>query len=350
MKNISVILFISFLFSSASLYSQNALDLIINDMTLAHEGLPHGVPEEYTWYKGPRVGTPQPPAGWTAAVAWGQVYEWIEGNPAINTRVQIKDMEMYILKKSDALWHLLQESKRVFGEAYVEDYVNNISRPADIRQEADSSISVTCGDGYTFHFWPEQGRTAFPENDVAGCFVTVQARLILDDPQGIDDRDSARYLLNVGGDWWLNLDAEWNQWTTNTDMGIGRFRFVTSEWTSFNMITLDEQQIRDNPPPFHQQPTRVANHSEANNDLLFQVYPNPFNAVTILSYTLPIQERVTVELFTMRGQKIRTVYNQIQSAGQHLLSLDAGGMATGIYLCRIWAGNIASTKKCILIR
>lgn len=125
----------------------NTLEDIIGDNTLPHEGLPHGVPDHYDWQTAPRKGAQQPPEGWTAAIAWGQLYEWAEGNPASNTRVQIRDMEMYYLSKSDGEWHLLQKSLRVEGAAYVEDFVDDVSKPADIRSEPDGSLSVTAGGG-----------------------------------------------------------------------------------------------------------------------------------------------------------------------------------------------------------
>ena len=140
---------------------------------------------------------------------------------------------------------------RVDGAAYVEDFQGDVNRPANIRMEEDGSISVTAGEGYNFHFWPREGRINFPRGDVKGIYTTVRARLILDDPEGEDDRNTARYVMGVGGDWWESLSAVWDNWTTNWDMGIGRFRFVTEEWKSFNMISLPPDSIRKYPPPFH---------------------------------------------------------------------------------------------------
>ena len=84
---------------------------------------------------------------------------------------------------------------------------------------------------------------------VAGVLVTTQARLVLDDPNGPDDRDQARYVLGVGADYWLSLAAQWDQWKTNGDVGIGRFRYVTPEWQTYTMSSLDEAELRQNPPP-----------------------------------------------------------------------------------------------------
>ena len=63
------------------MYGVHSIEEIINDMKLEHEGRPHGVPDSYDWAFNPRIGTVSPPSGWSAVMAWGCLYEWIDGNP-----------------------------------------------------------------------------------------------------------------------------------------------------------------------------------------------------------------------------------------------------------------------------
>lgn len=216
----------------------NSIETIINDMEKPHEGRPRGVPDTYSWAKGPRVEMGNHAVNFHSLIAWGQLYEDVVGNPAVNTRVQVRDMVTYILSKKDGQWHRVQNSVRVEGAAFREDYADDINRPADIRVEPDGSISVTAGGGYNFHFWPASGRISIDPNDIAGIFTTVQARLILNDLTKPDDRAIARYLLSVGADYWNDLDSKWNYFKTSSDVGIGRFKYVTNEWQSFNMATV----------------------------------------------------------------------------------------------------------------
>jgi hypothetical protein len=249
---------------AVSLYAQDAVDtsscargyfnsvaLIADDMRLPHEGRPSGLPESYDWSAGPRIGYGnEPPADFSAFIAWGQVYEDAEGNPASNTRVELRDMEAYYLSASSGRWYLLQFDRLVDGAAYVEDFVDNVSIPADIRAESGGTISIRAGDGYNFHFWPQSTRVSIDTSDIAGIFSTVQARLITEDPALPDDRAQARYLLSVGADYWRDLAAEWqSDWTTVGDAAIGRFRYVTPEWGSFNMTTVSADVLCANPPP-----------------------------------------------------------------------------------------------------
>lgn len=226
----------------------NSIEIIVDDMTLPHEEKAHGLPLHCDWALRPRVNMGNNPGDFKAMIAWGQVYEDIHGNPASNTRVQIRNIKAYILSRKDNQWHTIQDSKLVEGRAYLEDFADDVSIPAATREEADGSISIKAGNGYNFHFWTPS-RASIDPSDIAGVFTTVQARLIIDNPSLPDDRANARYLLNMGGDYWLDLDAQWDYWKTNGDIGIGRFKYVKAGWQSFNMVTLTENELRNNPPP-----------------------------------------------------------------------------------------------------
>jgi len=247
-------LFLLALFSCTPAASQeslrvNSLQDIVDDMALCHEALPHGVPESYGWQKCPRVGMGNDPGDFRALMPWGQVYVSEEGNQANNTRVELRHLETYYLSRKDGLWHLWSSDYTVEGASYVEDFVDDISIPADVRNEESGAVSIRCEEGYNYHFWSPSGRTSIDPTDIAGVFSSCQARLVLHDPALPDDREKSTYMLSVGADYWKALDSEWDQWTTNGDIGIGRFRFVTSDWRAYNMHTLTEEKLRANPPP-----------------------------------------------------------------------------------------------------
>lgn len=345
MKNSNFFL-LALIFFSFSIEAQNSLADIIGDVSLPHEGKPHGVPEHWDWACAPRAGLAAPPENWTAAIAWGQLYEWKEGNPATNTRVQIKDLEMYYLSKTDSNWHLLQEALLVEGAAYREDFANDENKPADQRLEPDGSLSVTAGNGYNFHFWPNSGRTEFPVNDVLGCFVTVKARLIVDKPAELDDRSAARYLMGVGGDWWESLNSVWDNWTTNADMGIGRFRFVSSEWKSYNMISIPLDMVERFPPPFISIPTHSPEQKHPHIELRAP-YPNPSVDKVSLSYELPMSSFVEIDLLVPAGQKVRKLFAGQQQAGFHQFSWDVSNYAAGMYYLRYRVGQQIRVQKLI---
>jgi hypothetical protein len=83
---------------------------------------------------------------------------------------------------------------------------------------------------------------------------------------------------------------------------------------------------------------------------LDQNYPNPFNSVTQIEFTLPTTQRVYLRLYDVLGREVTVLVNEIKTAGEHRVSFDASGLASGVYLCRMEAGNFAQTRKLVLMK
>jgi PA14 domain len=233
--------------------STTTISVVLDDMTLPHEGRPSGVPSHYSWASKPEIGYGNNmPKDWNAFTSWGQVYVEQGWNPSVNsnTRVQIRNQEAWYLSKSTGQWRLLQKVAKVDGAAFREDYSNNTAQAADVRDETNNGggLSVKAGNGWNYHFWTN--RVNLDPNDIKGIYTQVQARLILQNPNGSDDRASARYLVNDGADYWRSVSAPWAaDWSNNGGAASGRFKFVTNNWQAFSMTTLSLDQLNQNPPP-----------------------------------------------------------------------------------------------------
>ncbi len=79
-------------------------------------------------------------------------------------------------------------------------------------------------------------------------------------------------------------------------------------------------------------------------------FPNPFNAVTMIDYTLKEKGKVKLELFDLQGRNIRTLIAGNQTAGQHRISIDGSELSTGLYFYRLEAGEFKATRKMILVK
>jgi hypothetical protein len=83
---------------------------------------------------------------------------------------------------------------------------------------------------------------------------------------------------------------------------------------------------------------------------LEQNYPNPFNPTTIISYNIPREGFVTLKVYNLLGQLVKTLVNEYKSPGSYKVNFDAGNLSSGIYFYVITAGDFNSVKKMILIK
>jgi C-terminal processing protease CtpA/Prc len=83
---------------------------------------------------------------------------------------------------------------------------------------------------------------------------------------------------------------------------------------------------------------------------LYQNYPNPFNPITTVKFDLPKTSEVTLKVFNILGEEVTTIVSEKISAGSYSYEWDASGLASGIYLYRLQAGDYLETRKMVLMR
>jgi hypothetical protein len=83
---------------------------------------------------------------------------------------------------------------------------------------------------------------------------------------------------------------------------------------------------------------------------LDQNYPNPFNAQTTISYSLSQDCPVTLSIYNIMGQKVATLFDGVQQAGEHKMVWDAGDVTSGVYFYRIVTDYDNQTARMILLR
>jgi hypothetical protein len=101
--------------------------------------------------------------------------------------------------------------------------------------------------------------------------------------------------------------------------------------------------------------TGLSTRTEENENLptafaLYQSYPNPFNPVTKIRYALPKEEKVKIEVYSLIGQKIETLVDELQEAGYHEASFGNKDLSSGVYFYIMKAGDFQQTRKMILIK
>jgi len=83
---------------------------------------------------------------------------------------------------------------------------------------------------------------------------------------------------------------------------------------------------------------------------LYQNFPNPFNPVTTIRFEVPKTEKVELSIYDILGRKVKTLFDKIAPAGVVAVDFNGSGLASGVYLYRITAGDYVATRKLILMK
>lgn len=92
------------------------------------------------------------------------------------------------------------------------------------------------------------------------------------------------------------------------------------------------------------QQTAFSAYSLSNN------FPNPFNPITNISFTLPHEHDVTMKVFDILGREVATLVRERLSAGAYTVQFDGRELSSGVYFCRLEAGSFVTTNKVLLLK
>lgn len=86
-----------------------------------------------------------------------------------------------------------------------------------------------------------------------------------------------------------------------------------------------------------------------------QNYPNPFNPVTNIVYNLPTESEVTLRIYNLVGQEVKTLVSGVQNKGKYEVKFDGMNLASGMYIYVIEANSFNGSsfrevKKMVLVK
>jgi len=119
------------------------------------------------------------------------------------------------------------------------------------------------------------------------------------------------------------------------------FQAEAAEVLDFQILAGQQTMLEDLNLPVKMVPSRFA---------LDQNFPNPFNPVTQIRYSLAEDARVRLEIYNMLGRSMALLTDAQQPAGEYVYEWNAGDLPTGIYLIRFQADSYSAMKKCMLIK
>ncbi len=168
-------------------------------------------------------------------------------------------------------------------------------------------------------------------------------------PTEISLGDKLEILSNVPGNYHAKLHFVFMD---DLDYGSGAIDIlgsITNNSLYYGAIDLEFQEEWINPVSTND--VTVTPNAE----LLGQNYPNPFNPTTTIAYNMVEDGNVSIEVFNVKGQLVKTLINEHIEAGDHTLVWEGTNnnnhkVSSGIYFYKMKSGNYSSTKKMILMK
>lgn len=136
-----------------------------------------------------------------------------------------------------------------------------------------------------------------------------------------------------------------------SDHVLVRFRFTSDEANSGPGWFIDDIAIEE----YIMNAAVAANDALPTEFKLYDNYPNPFNASTILRYALPKEANVQLAIYNMLGQKIVSLVDETKSAGIHSITWngttsDGQLLPSGIYFYRLQADEFSEVRKLMMVK
>jgi len=79
-------------------------------------------------------------------------------------------------------------------------------------------------------------------------------------------------------------------------------------------------------------------------------YPNPFNSITTIEFSIPSYGDVHIEVFDLQGRKVETIFNGKLAPGIYSTTWNVTNLSSGVYFIRIIKDAFIRTRKAVLLR
>ena len=83
---------------------------------------------------------------------------------------------------------------------------------------------------------------------------------------------------------------------------------------------------------------------------LSPAYPNPFNPITHIEYSVPYESKVSITIYDLVGREVAKLVNDIQEPGYYSVAWEASAISSGMYFIKMKADNFEDSQKAVLIK
>ena len=232
-----------------------------------HEAIP-SCADTNDWKYAPRAGSDKgmKPLGWKGVGIWSTIYLQEDQKPVSNTGIEFQNMKLWAYTRTTG-WVLLEHANPT-GSFYDENFTsdahkNFLSNYINYGEEKRTRIKLDYSTvGYNYHPFGSQidlveagllnSDGSVINGDTLYILSEMDIRLCVWDSAQPSDIDEAKYVANIGADWWREKGLSWTpDWNSNKDVCVGQFRTITKEWKRLYMTNvpsaLYEEIFRDFP-------------------------------------------------------------------------------------------------------
>ncbi|RJG03980.1 hypothetical protein D3878_22295 [Noviherbaspirillum sedimenti] len=237
------------------------IDEVVSDMSSKSEVI--AIDPRYEWQYQPAIVMHAPrgdaiPSWWTgnrpewtySVLTWFTTQE-AQGNAATNSRVQVANLRFYVLSQATRTWKQLDTKAAPYSEMW--SYPFAYAGAGSVRSESSGGVSIKPDYPNFYHGYGNP--ISIDPKDVRAVYVSMDFRLAVENTSKPDDRDSAKYVVNAGADYWPgNGQATWSLGYA-PGIGTGRTKLATKDWRTATLLVPNKnygstmEEIRQNPPP-----------------------------------------------------------------------------------------------------
>jgi photosystem II stability/assembly factor-like uncharacterized protein len=197
-------------------------------------------------------------------------------------------------------------------------------------------------------------------------FTTLQANINITTPNGGENWEAGSSqtikwtsinVISVDIDYSINNGASWVPIATNYT-STGQRPWITPSTPSTQCLVKISDSDNPNILDISNSTFTILTPSGLdgfNNEIplqfsLYQNFPNPFNPLTTIRYSLPKLQHVILEIYDLGGKEIKTLVNSTQVAGHYGVQLDGSDLSSGVYYYIIRTEDFKGAKKLLLLK
>jgi len=134
---------------------------------------------------------------------------------------------------------------------------------------------------------------------------------------------------------------------------------VTAELDGYDPATIEDVVVTEGNATtgidFTLEPIVSSENIIVTNTKLGKNYPNPFNPITYIAYSISEIGQVTIEVYNLKGQLVKTLVNEFKETGEYSINWNGTDktskpVSSGVYLYKMKSGNYTTTRKMILMK